>query len=112
RLSQLVDPSLLGAYQPLLRQTKLPADDFSGSSGGARFSTNSGPVDFAAYYQYGWTYAPALAVDPALANTIATTDWTRATLPQIVPVIAAVGTSALQSTYQRRHHVGASTSIA
>ena len=111
RLAGAIDPSLQGDLQPLLRQTRLPAYDLSGASAGTKLSWTTGSLDVAHYYHYGYTYAPALTIDPTLLRGIATTDWTRATDTDIAAILAAISGGQFQSNYRRRHHVGTSAQV-
>jgi hypothetical protein len=112
RLSQLSDPSLREPSQLLLRQTSLPRDDLSATSAGARFDWSAVGLNVSHYYWYGYTSSPALRIDPALLAGLAATNWQEATPADLAPLLAAAGTDALSSTYERTQHVGTSVQAA
>jgi hypothetical protein len=107
RLSDLTDPSLREPTQLLLRQTSLPPDDFTATSAGARLDWSAAGLNVSHYYFYGYTSAPALRIDPALLASLASVDWNEPST-DLAPLLGAVDSGALSSTYERTHHVGSS----
>jgi hypothetical protein len=107
RLNATTDSSLDAALAPVLRQTRLPYDDLSGASAAAKLAYNGEGFDAAIGYAYGLAYEPALSIAPALAQQLATVDWTQATSADLTPVLAAIQSGQFASTYPRRHHAGA-----
>jgi hypothetical protein len=107
RVNTTADPSLGAALAPLERQTRLPPDDLSGASAGAKLAYTGEGFDAAIAYEYGLSHQPSLAIAAPVAQQLAGVDWTKATAADLAPVLAAVQSGAFASTYPRRHHVGA-----
>lgn len=103
-----IDPSLYPLVQPLLGQTELPPADLSGAAAGARVQTTAREVDLDLYYHYGYDRTPRLAIDPTVSQALATLDPTADPAAVIDLLIGAVAAEQIRSTYERRHHVGAS----
>lgn len=63
QVERLLDPTLHRLAQPLLLQTRRPADDLTGSTAGLRVSAAHRGWDVALQYFFGWDLTPALSVD-------------------------------------------------
>jgi hypothetical protein len=107
RANTTVDSSLGAALSPLERQTRLPPDDLSGASAGGKLAYTGEGFDAAVAYEYGLSHQPSLAMSLALQQQLAGVDWTKATPADLTPLLTALQTGQLASTYPRRHHVGA-----
>ncbi|HEY3359562.1 MAG TPA: DUF1302 family protein [Polyangia bacterium] len=104
--TRLVDPSLHQLVQPLLGQTRIPADRAADATGGAHYGLSRGGFDVDLYYHYGFDRTPRLSFGPRFAEVARTMN-----LGDPAAWSALLGdlSSGLpfSATYVRRHHAGA-----
>jgi hypothetical protein len=110
--SELIDDTLRDRAQPVLGQTRIPADFWEGAGAAAALRWSAGAVDLSHYYQFGHDRAPSLHLDASLAERLATIDpenpFNDATLGLINEIERAqrADEDLLSATYVRSHHFG------
>lgn len=107
-LDRVLDPSLRDQANAALGQTRLPNAGVEGISAGSKLAVNFDGVDVSAYYHYGYDGTPFLALEPAFAHLLQTTDLATANLVDLTPVLRGIdnGLRPYTAEYIRRHHVG------
>lgn len=109
QVERFLDPTLHRLAQPLLLQTRRPADDLTGSTAGLRVSASHRGWDVALQYFFGWDLTPALSVDEqvygmAIEGRLFVNDTIN--LAALMPLLE--GRSLYRSTFEHTHQVGLS----
>lgn len=107
-LAHNTDPSVQDQLNGVLFQTRLPSFGPSSLSGGAKLSYRGDGIDMNLYYHYGYDGLPYVSVDPAFASSLKSTDFAKAGLATLSPVLRAAdrGLTPIVAEYIRRHHIG------
>jgi len=107
-LDRRLDPSIQDQLDGVLQQTRLPDWNGEGVSAAAKLGLSAEGVDWDLYYQYGYDGTPFVTLDPSLARLLGSTNFARATLADLAPILRALdqGIHPIDSEYIRRHHVG------